>query len=84
MQSRTILYDLLQKALAEIKMESCLGGHKIAYRLSDLFQNIIGDLALAAEGQKEYHEVLEELIQKAKAKRLDKWLDQHMNLCNVI
>jgi hypothetical protein len=72
------VHQLLYYALINIRSEARENGDKVSYHLADLFHNAVVMMGQAAKGERSYNEVMAEIMDRAKAKRCEKWVEDHL------
>ncbi len=72
------VHHLLYFALINIRSESYEKGDKVSYHLADLFHNAVILMGKAAKGERTYDDVMSEIMNRAKSKGCQKWVDDHL------
>lgn len=73
--ARELVHRLLFRALIEIRAQGHEQKNKLVFHLADLFHNTVLDMEAAAEGRLTYEEVFRQLVEKAKEKNCERWLN---------
>jgi hypothetical protein len=70
------VHRLLFQALLEMRSEGHEHKNKLVYHLADLFHCVVLEMESAAAGKTSYDDVLRILIDRARERGLERWLNQ--------
>ena len=74
MTDETLVFELLARALLEIRVAGLEGNSKATFHLADLFHNVPSQIARIQRGNGNYREVLDWLEMRCKQKGMESWL----------
>ena len=82
MSSRSLVHQLLFRALLDMRERGHASGDNAVYHLADLFHNAVLQMEEADEGPEsldDYDQILSFLRTRAKEKGCEEWLDQQLS-----
>lgn len=82
MSSRSLVHELLFKALLEMRQRGAETGDNVVFHLADLFHNVALQLEQveSPDDAAEYGHILNFLKTRAKEKGCEEWLDRQLEL----